>query len=187
MHTWSSPGRLRAFLAGIAVLACAAVALTATSTAAASVCGDKILADWWDNGRIDRQYPIPCYREAIDSIPNDIRDYANVEDVISRALQARTREGAGEPSDPDDPVNGGGSGGPSKPVDPDPTPNPADPVSEVVDDVDTSAPSSIPIPLLLIGAMSIALVGAGGLGYLSRRRSAALAADDAPPDDDLAV
>ena len=141
MPTSSAPGRVLAFLAGIAVLVGAAVALTATSTAAASVCGDKILADWWDNGRIDRQYPIPCYREAIDSIPNDIRDYANVEEVISRALQARTREGAEEPSDSG---NGGGSGGPTKPADPDPTSNPGDPVSEVVDDVDTSAPSSIP-------------------------------------------
>ena len=69
-------------LAGIA-------ALIAPSTAMASACGDKVLDDWWDNGRIDRVYAIQCYRDAIDSIPADLRDYANVEEVITRALQAR--------------------------------------------------------------------------------------------------
>jgi hypothetical protein len=47
--------------------------------------------------------------------------------------------------------------------------------------VDTSAPSSVPIPLLVLGGMSVALLAAGGLGYLSRRRQAAH--DDLPPDD----
>jgi hypothetical protein len=178
MHISSSPGRSRALLACIAVLACAAVALTATGTATASACGDKILADWWDNGRIDRQYPVNCYHEAIDSIPNDIRDYANVEDVISRALQAAMRgEGPGGPSDP---------GGDPRQPDPDPGGDDA----EVVSDVNTDAPSSIPIPLLLLGAMSVALVGAGGLGYLARRRGALAdggEATDAPPDDAVDV
>ena len=40
-------------------------------------------------------------------------------------------------------------------------------------DVDTSGPSSVPIPLLVLGGMSLALLAAGGLGYLSRRRQAA--------------
>ena len=44
-------------------------------------------------------------------------------------------------------------------------------------DVDTSGPSSVPIPLLVLGGMSIALLAAGGLGYLSRRRNAAHADD----------
>jgi chromosome segregation ATPase len=31
-------------------------------------------------------------------------------------------------------------------------------------------PSSVPVPLLVLGGMSLALLAAGGLGYLSRRR-----------------
>ncbi len=59
-----------------------------------------------------------------------------------------------------------------------------DPTSEAVPDV-TSDPSSLPIPLLVLGGMSLALLGAGGLGYLSRRRRADDA--DALGDDDLVV
>ncbi len=61
-------------------------------------------------------------------------------------------------------------------------PGSPDPTSEATPDV-SSDPSSIPIPLLVLGGMSLALLGAGGLGYLSRRRHA----DDANAfgDDDL--
>jgi hypothetical protein len=48
--------------------------------------------------------------------------------------------------------------------------------------VDTSGPSSIPIPLVILGGMSLALLAAGGLGYLSRRRQAAH--EDVESDDD---
>ena len=45
--------------------------------------------------------------------------------------------------------------------------------SEATPDVDTSGPSSVPIPLLVLGGMSLALLAAGALGYVSRRRQAA--------------
>jgi hypothetical protein len=157
------------------VLAAAVAALIAPTTAMASVCGDKVLDDWWDNGRIDRVYAVQCYRDAIDSIPADLRDYANVEEVITRALQAQLNgSGPDEPSDPDAPTTGERTA--------DPGPSGGDDPAEVIDNVDASSPSSIPIPLLLLAAMSILLLGAGGLGYLSRRRNAE-AVDDTPPDD----
>ncbi len=180
MQTLSAYRRACAFAAGIVMLA-AAAALIAPSTAMASACGDRVLNDWWDNGRIDRQYPIQCYRDAIDSIPADLRDYANVEEVITRALQvAISGEGDG-PSDPDaTPTDGRTPGEPAEP-----TPAGNDDPGEVLGDADTaSSPSSIPIPLLLLAAMSILLLGAGGLGYLSRRRNAE-ALDDTPRDDEL--
>ena len=55
---------------------------------------------------------------------------------------------------------------------------------QVAPDVDTSSSSSVPIPLLVLGGMSILLLAAGGLGYLSRRRHAAHA-DDPGGDDPL--
>jgi hypothetical protein len=149
-----------------------------------------VLADWFDNGRIDRLYPLHCYEEAIDAIPDDLRDYANAEEIISRALQAAvsgdldpggpdpTPGGPGDPGDP-------GSGGPGDPNDPN---DPSGGGSEATPDVDTSGPSSIPIPLLVLGGMSIALLAAGGLGYLSRRRNAGDGPDDLDgPDDPLAL
>jgi hypothetical protein len=164
------------FVAGIVVLA--TLALIAPSAAMASACGDRVLEDWWDNNRIDRVYPVQCYRDAIDSIPDDLRDYANVEEVITRALnQVLNGDGPSGPSGP---------GGPEEtPVDrtADPNPGGEDP-AEVLDNVDSSSPSSIPIPLLLLAAMSLLLLGAGGLGYLSRRRNAE-AVDETPPADDL--
>ncbi len=166
----------------VAVLASALAALAFTGAAAAkgSPCGEKVLADWYDNGRIDRLYPLHCYEDAIDAIPADIRDYADAEDVISRALQGalsgKLVEGGRDPS-PDDrevvpgaggtdgKVGEGGEGGP-----------------EATPAVDTSSPSSVPIPLLVLGGMSLALLAAGGLGYVSRRRQAG--ADNGDVDDD---
>jgi len=182
MQILSSSRRAYAFVASIVLLATMTAALLAPSSAMASACGEAVLDDWWDNGRIDRIYPTQCYSDAIDAIPNDLLDYANVEEVISRALQARmSGDGPGGPSDPQeeptpaDPSRPTGGGGGENP-------------SEALDDVDTaSSPSSIPIPLLLLAAMSILLLGAGGLGYLSRRRNAAAVDEpgDAPPDDEI--
>jgi len=182
---------LRALTAIVVVVAGAFVALSLSdSAAAATPCGKKVLADWFDNGRIDRLYPLHCYEEAIDAIPDDIRDYADAEEVISRALQSALRgdiaKGGCDPS-PDgsknDCVSGsggkggsGGSGGSS---------DGSGGESQAAPDVDTSGPSSVPIPLLVLGGMSLALLAAGGLGYLSRRRQTARA--DELGDDDTFV
>ena len=38
-----------------------------------------------------KTYALPCYEEAIDALPTDIRDYTNAEDVITRALSSAVR------------------------------------------------------------------------------------------------
>jgi hypothetical protein len=166
----------------LVVLASTFAALTVAGPAgAATPCGNKVLADWFDNGRIDRLYPLHCYEDAIDAIPDDLTDYSDAEEVISRALQSALRgqlaPGGPDPSpgdSTDDPSgSGGGSGGSSDP----------NGGSEALPEVDASGPSSLPIPLLVLGGMSVALLAAGGLGYLSRRRAAAH--EDAPGDDEL--
>ncbi|HET6624216.1 MAG TPA: hypothetical protein VFG70_06760 [Gaiellaceae bacterium] len=176
-----------ALVAALAALASAfvALALSAPADAAAkTVCGDKVLADWFDNGRIDRLYPLHCYEDAIDAIPDDLRDYADAEQVINRALQSALRgqlaPGGRDPS----PGSSGGTivpGGPGSGGPDDPNGSGTGGGEVAAPEVDTSAPSSVPIPLLVLGGMSIALLAAGGLGYLSRRRQAAH--DELPPDD----
>jgi hypothetical protein len=160
----------------LTLVGAALAALALAGPAAASPCGDKILADWFDNGRIDRLYPLHCYEEAIDSIPADIRDYADAEDVISRALQAAV--GGKLAPGGRDPTPGVGSGGGNG------TSGSGNGNGEAVAGVDTSGPTSVPIPLIVLGGMSLALLAAGGLGYLSRRRQAATA-DDEPDDTPL--
>ena len=181
------------FVLLVVALSAAATLVVASPAGAATPCGKKVLADWYDNGRIDRLYPLNCYEEAIDAIPDDLKPYADAEDVITRALQAALRgeldEGGRDPTpNDDDPVDPGsgnkgnngndggddGSGGTGSGENPQAAP-----------DVDTSGPSSVPIPLLVLGGLSIALLAAGGLGYVSRRRQAAHSGD-AGDDDFLA-
>ena len=162
----------------VVLLAATVVALSLPGTAAAksTKCGKEIVADWFDNGRIDRIYPLHCYEEAIDAIPADIRDYANAADVIHRALQAalgghlyRCRGCPDPPPDGSRSVEGGknetGNG-----------------TQAAGPNVDSSGPSSVPIPLLVLGGISLALLAAGGLGYISRRRQAE-AGDDADDEN----
>jgi len=164
----------------LVVLVLGVLALGAASPAgAATPCGKKVLGDWFDNGRIDRLYPLNCYEEAIDAIPPDIRDYADAQDVITRALQAALHNklapggadpSAGNDTNPGDGGTDGGDGGGNS--------------AQEAPGVDTSSPSSVPIPLLVLGGMSIVLLAAGGIGYLSRRRQATQADD---VDDDAPV
>lgn len=176
------PRPARTFVVLFFLAASIAAALSvASSASAATPCGKKVLADWFDNGRIDRLYPLNCYEEGIDAIPEDIGPYSDAEDVITRALQAALNgnldPGGPDPSPDDDSPNpgNGGSGG-TDPGDPDGSGAPT-----AAPGVDTSSPSSVPIPLVVLGGMSIALLAAGGLGYLSRRRQAANG-DDAGDD-----
>jgi len=68
--------------------------------AAAPSCSDRVLADWFDNGRVDRTYPLGCYEDAVAALPPDLRDYTDAADVINRALQqaARSRPTAASPA-----------------------------------------------------------------------------------------
>jgi hypothetical protein len=56
-----------------------------------TACGRAVMEDWWDNGRVDRLYPLHCYRDALASLPRDLRLYTNVQTAIHRTLP----EGAG--------------------------------------------------------------------------------------------
>lgn len=173
-----------AVLALVALVA-SAVALSVAGPASAQAnCGRKVLEDWYDNGRVDKIYPLHCYEDAIDQIPKDLGPYVDAEEVISRALQSalggKLAPGGCDPTpdgsdddcrQPGNPGNPGGSGTP------DPGGGP-----EAAPEVDPSGASSVPVPLLVLGGMSVALLAAGGFGYLSRRR---LASESVDPTDDF--
>ena len=76
----------------MALVAAALTALVVCGSAAAATpdCASRLLADWRD-GRMDRVYPVDCYREALASLPEDLRIYSSAETDITRAMQARVR------------------------------------------------------------------------------------------------
>ncbi len=154
------------------MLAVAAAALAATGSAnAASTerCAKQVIADWYDNGRVDHIYPLHCYREAIKILPVDVRDYSSAREDILRALQYAQQ---GKP-DPGDSGSGGttgnggtGNGGTGGTGSGD-SPGGSDPGS-----VDTSGPSAVPIPLIVLAAIAGLLLVLGAAGYVTRRSAA---------------
>jgi hypothetical protein len=63
------------------------LALPSTASAAAAPCWQGVIADSRD-GRIDREYPIGCYRRALESLPEDVRVYGTAASDIQRALMS---------------------------------------------------------------------------------------------------
>jgi hypothetical protein len=116
--------------------------------ASASPCGTRVLKDWSENSLIDGTYQLHCYQDAIDALPSDLRDYSDALDVIGRAFR--------------------NAGGRHIAITKDPERNDRDILPSNV--ADASSPSSLPLPLLVLGAVALTLLAAGGYGYVSRRR-----------------
>ena len=76
---------LFAMAAGLVALVLAAPA------GAASSCATRLIADWRD-GRIDKTYPVACYRQALAHLPEDLRVYSSAQNDITRALQTRVAQ-----------------------------------------------------------------------------------------------
>ena len=171
-------------VAGILVAA-VLVAPAPAGAARATSCAKQIVNDWYGDGRVDRIYPLHCYREAIRSLGVDLKIYSGAEDDILRAL-AFAKQGETDPGDAggvpgkgdgngkgNGNGNGNGNGGETTTTD------------ETVagPSIDTSGPSSIPLPLILLAGLALLLLAAGGAGYVSRRAEARRA--DGPDDGEL--
>lgn len=68
-------------------------ATTAPGRAAATAkpCWQRVLDDWLDNGTIDGKYSASCYQAALTHVPQDLRDYSDIDAAISVALQDTLR------------------------------------------------------------------------------------------------
>ena len=177
-------------LATVALVGALARPVTA---AAATPCWKTLLTDWYD-GRIDNVYPLHCYTDALKHLPADVQTYSSAHDDIVRALdnaRARLRK-AGQKVTPNTPVppssNGGSgptsSGGntsktktgkTSKPTTvpatstPEPGKQQGKGLTKIADKLNPSSPSSLPLPLLVLGGLAILLVAAGAAGLLAKR------------------
>lgn len=167
-------------------------ALSAPSPApAAKPCWVQLINDWYD-GRIDKTYPVSCYRAAIKNLPEDVRSYSEAREDIERALLAAIRESQ---------QSGEGPLRPSDPVRPEPAPAPtgtngeAPPTTTGVEPEDEGEgegealpgggdtdegggilqpfkpanADSVPIPLLVLAGLALLLLAAAGAGFVARR------------------
>jgi hypothetical protein len=87
----SSPFGVALLRLGAVTLAILSAVLFVTPALGASACATAVLRDWSEDGHVAPKYSLPCYEEAIDSLPSDLRDYTDAEDVINRALSSAVR------------------------------------------------------------------------------------------------
>jgi hypothetical protein len=182
--SFSTSSRRVAFAAFVAVLVLVGLvgATTASASSAASTkakgCGKQVVDDWYTHKtKIEGHYPLHCYQEALDSLGSDVGDYTNAKEVISaaaaaEALRCKTNCGPTDGNGPESSVLQPGEkpiarhntydfGG--RPI----VNNPP-----VTPPVNTSSPSSVPLPLIILAALAGILLLAGAGSYIARRLKA---------------
>ncbi len=136
------------------------------ATASAATCWKELVNDYWADNRVDRTYPISCYREAMEKLPRDVQEYSDAQDDLRRALLAAIRDErdsggstfdeGDEAAVPPSAAGGDDKGGPKGFF------------SEVLDKLGPKNADSIPVPLLVLGSIALLLMGAAGVSYLAR-------------------
>jgi hypothetical protein len=144
-------------------------------------CWKTLINDWYD-GRIDGTYPIHCYRDALNHLPTDVETYSSARDDINQALQKRITEGRkggvtgasgatggkGSGGTGTSGAGGGNNGGGGKTGGGGGN-NPSGPFQKAIDAGKPGSADSVPIPLIVLGAVALLLMVAGGAGFLTRR------------------
>jgi hypothetical protein len=191
----------RISLALLVAMLSASAALVAASPGAAkgqTPCWSKVINDWYDNGRIDRTYPIACYRQALQHLPESVKQYANANDVINRAMQVAIAKNAKNNSGGSD-GNGDGNGTSSSPgggtnptthttstgetvktstgptttttttTDTGPSNHSEGILPTAINRLGPSDPNAIPLPLIILGVLALLLLAAGAAGVVARK------------------
>lgn len=174
------PSRL--FVAA-AVAAVSIVAAGPSAAHAGTPCWKRVLSDWTLDGKIDGHYSARCLRTALRHVPEDLGDYSSVKDDINAALldtiEPKSGRGSGHDSGTGNGTyksmglgsqgSGGGPGGSGGPG----AGNGGN-GSAVVPHAGTqqSVPSrsrSVPLPLLILGAIGLAAALAAASPPVIRR------------------
>jgi hypothetical protein len=162
-----------------------AVAVAPAQARSSTACWKVLINDWYD-GRIDGIYPIHCYREALAKLPPDIDTYGSARDDIRQALQKRiieSRSGhsttttTGTGTEGGGGSNGGSSGGGSSGGGSSGggssggggNSQAGGPINDAINAGKPGSADSLPVPLLVLGGVALALMAAGGAGFLARR------------------
>ena len=139
--------------------------------AAKTPCWQQVINEWHDNnGRVSATYPLHCYREAIAHVPEDLRVYTGiVEEIIERPAAGEPPErraaSDGRKRRPDQSRRRQASKPPrTQRRDPSPAV-----FKQGLDKLGSRNADTVPLPLLIIAALSLLLIAAGGAGLVSRR------------------
>jgi hypothetical protein len=176
MRTRGQRIALGAFALAVVALLTASTSQAAAKKSSGTPCWKLVVNDWFDNGRIDGTYPIPCYTQAIQHIPEDARVYSSAPNDIRRAMLAAIRQdsggghGAGGHSGSDI-FNGPGGNpyGPGPGSSASATPHHRSLFTRLADSIGPSNASSIPLPLLVLGGVALLLLAAAAMSFLTRR------------------
>lgn len=169
----------------IAATACVLAPARPADAGSLEACAQRVIRDWYSGGRVDRVYPLPCYRAAIRSLPEDVLQYSNADRDIARAL-AYARQGRSEPekapaaSGEPAPHQASASARPAptekpavvaRPPRPDPVVRrPDQPVRLASGPESETASPSLPYPVIVLGVLAGLLLVTGGAGWLAARR-----------------
>ena len=155
------PARLTAVSVLVAaVLGAAALAFAATPASAAAPCWKKILNEWTDTERISSDYPLHCYGEAINHVPEDLAQYTGIIDQITAARQQAAR-GTRTLQSANAPTSERTTNTPKSGV-----------YNQTLDKLGPTNADSLPLPLLILAGLSLILMAAGGAGLVTRRLKA---------------
>jgi hypothetical protein len=168
------PARLFPVFVALLLATTAFVSIAAPTAAAAKPCWERVLDDWIDNGRIDAYFSPACLRASLQHVPEDIRAYSDFEEKIRQGIQAalRVRVLEGRTGDPasraersqvdrlrENESEAAGAG------------NAEGPIDRVLGYRNDDA-SSIPLPLIILGALALVLMAAGAAGVAHRKLQA---------------
>lgn len=159
-------------LLALAVLTGAGVGPAAAATHKPA-CWQLLLNDWYD-GRIDGTYPLHCYQDALKHLPADVSTYSSAREDIQRALESARAAArrAGKILGPNTLITpaiagkryrGRGIAIVTSGRKPDKG------VASLADKLNPSSPSSLPLPLLVLGGLAILLVALGAAGMVAKR------------------
>ena len=139
-----------------------------SAAASSTPCWKVLLNDWYD-GRIDGSYERHCYTEALKHLPADVSTYSSAHDDILRALQSAVakQRAAGITLGPNDVIKPPTTGAGTKPVTT--TRTGRNKPGGLADKLNPGSPSSLPVPLLILGGLALLLVAAGGAGLVAKR------------------
>ena len=148
-----------------------AVALPGTASASGSPCGNKVINDWYRDGKIASTYSQSCYRDALKHIPTDADIYSNLREDVNAAMRAALRRshGAtvpGQVGHGPSAVGAGNVKGTLASISAT-AKGPHDPASGGGSIADTA--SNAPLPILVLGGIALALAAAGAIGVGVRR------------------
>jgi hypothetical protein len=148
----------------------ATLSFGAAPAAAKGPCWRALFVDWAD-GRIDKTYPVHCYREAIKHLQQDTLTYGDAAQQINRALQAamfKMRKDEDTTITPSTPVPPG-PGSPSGPNSSNPSSHDESFIDRVAHAIGPSNADAVPLPLLILAGLAMLLLAAAGASLIARR------------------